>query len=131
MCLTAAQVTGGGGMSGSRGFVAWDSEMLLNCMVLIPNHVSATDDRYVRVIITPAQAVPVAVQGTPSVSLAGTPTVNVGNSPTVSISGTPTVQVEGREPWQVTDRDGTGSASPSALSEEFPVPAGKDLVVTF
>ena len=122
-------------MSKGRGFAAWFLATLVICIVLVPNFVSAAADRDVRVINTPAQSVPVAVQGTP--------TVNIGNSPSVSISGTPTVgldpsantvQIEGGgrgEPWQITDRGGTGSASEGLLSDMYAVPTGKDLVVTF
>jgi hypothetical protein len=39
----------------------------------------------VRVVNTPAEAVPVAVQGTPGVNVANTPTVNVGTLPPVQV----------------------------------------------
>ena len=45
----------------------------------------SADKTDVRVINTPAEAVPVAVTGTP--------TVNVGNTPSVSVVGTPTVNL--------------------------------------
>jgi hypothetical protein len=109
------------------------------------NFTAAASDKDVVVINTPAQAVPVAVQGTANVSVANTPTVNAKQSGawTVGISGTPTVEIDNAagsaiavrdvdrptaQPFQyeavVTVEDGFQGGNAA-----IPVPSGKLLVI--
>jgi len=102
-------------------------------------HSNIAVDKDVRVINTPAEAVPVAVQNSPTVKaqqdgawnvgITGTPTVQVGNSETTPVLirdvDRPTAQ-----PFQyqavATVEDGQNAADAS-----IPVPEGKMLVIEF
>ena len=112
-------------------------------------HANFPPDKDVKVINTPAEAVPVAVQGTTtvagSVNVANTPTVNAKQSGAwnVGITGTPTVEVGNdagnpvlmrdvdrptAQPFQyeavVTIEDGLQGGNAS-----IPIPSGKLLVI--
>ena len=112
-------------------------------------HANFAPDKDVKVINTPAEAVPVAVQGTTNVSgsvnVANTPTVNAKQSGAwnVGIAGTPTVEVGNEAGNPVLTRD---VDRPTAQPFQFeavvtiedgfqggnagiPVPSGKLLVI--
>ena len=105
---------------------------------------AAPGPQEVRVINTTAQAVPVAVQGTPSVSIAGTPSVSIAGTPSVTVDGTPSVTVGNTAAEAVPTRGVDNPAlqavqrtdvviiTPGDQIEEqtlYTVPAGKRLVM--
>ena len=101
-------------------------------------------DKDVRVINTPAEAVPVTLNGTGTVrgdvNVINTPTVNVGSMPGVNVVNTPTVKVDNTQPLRVVESSAREPfQSRIALADTiggtgitgFTIPAGKRLVVEF
>ena len=105
---------------------------------------AAQPPQEVKVINTPAEAVPVAVQGTPSVTVLGTTSVAVQGTPSVTVQGTPSVTVgntlsqpvptrsvdnPARQPVQRTGLVIIGTADQIEEQTLYTVPAGKRLVI--
>src|SRR5687768_14983789 len=107
-------------------------------------------DKDVRVINTPAEPVPVTLNGTgtvkgdvnvvntPTVNVGNTPTVNVGNTAGVNVVNTPTVKLDTTQPVPVVEASSRQPFQVRVSLEDtiggtgitgFSVPAGKRLVV--
>ena len=107
----------------STGLVAIVSAALVALVLAVPLR-AAPPDRDVKVTNSAAEAVPVAVQGTPSVSVSGTPTVMVGNTVPTRSQDEP-----GLQPVQRTELVIFGGGQQIKDQTVYTVPAGKRLVI--
>jgi len=84
----------------------------------------------VRVINTPAEAVPVAVQSLPAVQITGTPTVNVANTVPVTVTNLPAAPAA-PQPITITGNVPINNNSTGGSLNLYTVPADKTLVIEF
>ena len=104
-------------------------------------------DSDVRVVNTPAEPVPVAVQGTPSVNVANVPAVSLSGTPVVRLSPAANVVTVGnssvapvpmrdvdrqiREPFSITFENFINDGQQFTPAGTYTVPAGKRLVLEY
>lgn len=87
------------------------------------------NSRDVRVINTPSEPVPVAVQSLPAVQIGGTPTVLVGNNVPVTVTNLPAAP--GRQRISLSGNIPTNGGSTGGFLNLYTVPEGKVLSIEF
>lgn len=88
---------------------------------------AAAGEKDVRVVNTAAEAVPVAILGTPGVNITNSPTVQVGNGTSNPVM-VRDVDRHAREPFQF-EVAVAGSLGATIMSDPMPIPAGKIAVI--